>query len=60
MNPEISLMLRIEKEMQDRRPVYMPRRNEPENVEPARQLERNNLVKRIFDLIRRQQPCECS
>ena len=60
MDPAIFLMLRMEKEMQDRRPVYMPRRDEPESVEPARQPERNNLVKRIFDLIRRQQPCECS
>jgi len=60
MNPEIFLMLRIEKEMQDRRPVYMPRRNEPENVESAPQLERNDLIKRILDWIRPQQSCGCS
>ena len=60
MNPEIFLMLRIEKEMQDRRPVYMPRWDEPENIEPEPQLKRHDPIKRILHWIRPQQSCECS
>jgi len=51
---------RVEKRFETRHQEYMPRRDQRESVEPARQLERNDLVKRIFGLIRRQQPCECS
>ena len=51
---------RVEKRFKTRHQEYMPRRDQQESVEPARQLERNDLVKRIFALIRRQQPCECS
>jgi len=51
---------RVEKRSETRCQEYMLRRDQRESVEPARQLERNDLVKRIFDLIRRQQPCECS
>jgi hypothetical protein len=49
----------VEKRFETRHQEYMPRRDQRESVEPARQLERNNLVKRIFGLIRRQQPGEC-
>ena len=50
----------VEKRFETRHQEYMPRRDQREGVEPARQLERNNLVKRILGLVRRQQSCECS
>jgi hypothetical protein len=49
----------VEKRLETRRPVYVPRWDEPENVEPEPQRERNDLVKRILVLFRRQQPGEC-
>jgi hypothetical protein len=58
MNPGIQLMLRMEREAEmQRRPSKLYRDNF-EN--PARSLERNNHIKRIFNLSRREQRCECT
>ena len=59
MDPAILLMLTVEKRFETRRQEYMPRRDQRESVEPARRFTQNDLTKRILDLIRRQQPCEC-
>lgn len=54
MQPGIQLMLRIEREAEaQRRPSILFR----DNLEkPSRPLERDHLIKRIFNLSRRQQP----
>ena len=49
----------VEKRFETRHQEYMPRRDQRESVEPARQLERNNLVKRILRLVRRQPSSQC-
>src|SRR3972149_12095897 len=51
---------RVEKRFETRHQEYMPRRDQRERVEPALQLERNNLVKRILGLVRRQPSCHCT
>jgi hypothetical protein len=49
----------VEKRFETRHQEYMPRRDQRESVEPARQLGRNNLVKRILGLVRRQPASQC-
>jgi hypothetical protein len=49
----------VEKRFESRYQEYKPRRDQQKSVEPARQLERNDLVKRILSLIRRRPACEC-
>jgi hypothetical protein len=57
MNPGIQLMLRMEREAEmQRRPSKLYRDN---FEKPARSLERNNRMGRIFNLSRREQRCEC-
>jgi hypothetical protein len=55
MEPGIQLMLRIERQAEaQRRPSILFR----DNLEkPSRPLERDNLIQRIFNLPRHQQPC---
>ena len=48
-----------EKRFEIRRQEYMPRWDEPENVEPQPQRERTDLFKRILYWIRPQQSCGC-
>ena len=57
MNPGIQLMLRMEREAEvQRRPSILCRDN---FEKPARSLERDNRIQRIFNLSRREQRCEC-
>jgi chromatin segregation and condensation protein Rec8/ScpA/Scc1 (kleisin family) len=49
----------VEKRFETRHQEYEPRRDRQESVEPARQLERSDLVRRISALIRRHSACEC-
>jgi hypothetical protein len=57
MEPGIQLMLRMEREAQAQRRQYKSYRDDLEDEKTVR-LERDNLVKRIFNP-RRQQQCEC-
>ena len=49
----------VEKRFETRHQEYKPRRGQQESIEPARQLERNDLVKRILSLVRRQPSSQC-
>ena len=49
----------VEKRFETRPQEYMPRRDQQKSVEPARQLERNDLVKRVLGQARRQPSSQC-
>lgn len=57
MNPGIQLMLRMEREAQAQRRPSMSCKDNFEK--PVRPLEQDNRIKRIFNLSRREQRCEC-
>ncbi len=49
----------VEKRFETRYQEYEPRRDQQKSVEPAHHLERNDLVKRILSLVRRQPSSQC-
>ena len=49
----------VEKRFETRPQEYTPRRDQQKSVEPARQLERNDFVKRILGLVRRRPASQC-
>ena len=57
----IQLMLRVEREAEAQRRPYMAYRDDLADEKPVRLLahKRDNGIKRVFNLLRRRQPCEC-
>jgi len=49
----------VEKRFETRYQEYKPRKSQQDSVGPARQPERNDLVKRILSLVRRQPSSQC-
>jgi hypothetical protein len=58
MDAGIQLMLRMEREAQE--PHSLSRLGKYNFEKPARSLEQANRMKRIFNLSRREQRCECT
>lgn len=62
MIPLIQLTLRVEREAKEQRRLQMDHREDPADEKPDRLVahKRDNRNKRIFNLFRRQQRCECA
>ncbi len=60
MDPAVQWMLRVEREAEAQRRPYMEDRDDLADERPVRPPKRDNRIKHIFNLLRRQQRCECA
>ncbi len=60
MDPAVQLMLRVEREAEAQRRLYMTYRDVLADEKPIRPPKRDNRIKRIFNPFRRRQRCECA